>query len=120
MDVGTMAGLSLGKDQFMRLLVAQLKNQNPMDPMSNSELVTQMSQLATLEGITDLNGSFGDLLKLYSLLSGAELLGREVEYLTDSGTARRGTVQEVVRKGDSIALVVDGAQVSPSQLRRIF
>lgn len=48
---------ALGKDAFLKLLVTQLKNQNPLDPQDNSEFVAQLAQFSSLEGITTLNDS---------------------------------------------------------------
>ena len=48
---------SLGKDAFLKLLVTQLNNQNPLDPQDNSAFVAQLAQFSTLEGITTLNSS---------------------------------------------------------------
>ena len=42
---------SLGKDQFLQLLVAQMNNQNPLDPQTNSEFVAQLAQFSTVEGL---------------------------------------------------------------------
>lgn len=52
-------------DRFLKLLVTQLQNQDPMNPMDNSELTSQLAQLSTVEGISELNTSMESLLASY-------------------------------------------------------
>lgn len=85
-------------DRFLRLLVAQVQNQDPLNPMDNAQVTTQMAQINTVNGIEKLNrsvqslsGQFGPMHALQSV----SLVGREVEVpgtrlaVTD-GTARGG------------------------------
>ncbi|MHC4789753.1 MAG: flagellar hook capping FlgD N-terminal domain-containing protein, partial [Planctomycetota bacterium] len=57
MSVSTISMLSTGtqQDLFLKLLIAQLQNQDPSDPMSNTDMVTQMAQLAAVDGMNKLN-----------------------------------------------------------------
>lgn len=113
------AGLGGTNDLFMKLLIAQLQNQNPMEPMSNSEMVTQMTQLAALDGINRLNSSFQDILGLYRLVGGTGLLGKEIEY-QDDGYTGRGVVESVSMAGDTIKLTVNGTEISLDQVKAIL
>lgn len=115
----TIGMLGVQQDMFMKLLIAQLQNQNPMDPMSNAEMVSQMAQLAALDGVNSLNVSFADVLKLQRLLSGTQLLGREVEYLEDN-VPMRGTVESVSTRGGTIKLVVDGQEISLDDITKVL
>ena len=51
-------GSKLGKDEFMKLLMAEMRNQDPLDPKSNSESIAQMAQFSALEQSANLNNSF--------------------------------------------------------------
>jgi len=68
-------------DRFLKLLVTQLKNQDPMNPMDNAELTSQLAQLSTVEGINKMNDSISGLATQFrasQALQGASLIGRQV------------------------------------------
>ncbi|CEE93851.1 flagellar biosynthesis; initiation of hook assembly [Xenorhabdus nematophila str. Anatoliense] len=50
------------KDNFLNLLVAQLKNQDPTNPMQNNELTTQIAQISTVQGVEKLNKTLGSIV----------------------------------------------------------
>lgn len=68
-------------DRFLKLLVTQLKNQDPMNPMENAELTTQLAQMSTVEGVNNLNTTLDGLVsqfKTNQVMQGASLVGRQV------------------------------------------
>lgn len=69
------------QDRFLTLLVTQLKNQDPLSPMDNAQITTQLSQISTVSGIDKLNDSVSTLaaaLATTQTLSSAAMIGREV------------------------------------------
>ena len=75
----------LGQEDFMRLMVAQLENQDPTKPMDNFEFLSQIAQFGTVDGIQGLQSGFNDLSSvLYAnqALEAAGLIGNKV--VTDS------------------------------------
>ncbi|MDD1151498.1 flagellar hook assembly protein FlgD [Pseudomonas sp. TNT2022 ID357] len=83
---------ALGKDAFLKLLVTQLNNQNPLDPQDNSAFVAQLAQFSTLEGITTLNTSVNSITGNYKssqALQASSLVGRSV--IVQSGTTQVDT-----------------------------
>lgn len=71
----------LGKDEFLNLLVAQLNNQNPLEPQSNGEFIAQLAQFSTVEGVEKLNSSMESILSGYQssqALQASSLVGRKV------------------------------------------
>lgn len=71
----------LGKNEFLELLVAQLNNQNPLEPQENGEFIAQLAQFSTLEGVEKLNSSVGEILTGFhssQALQASSLVGRKV------------------------------------------
>jgi flagellar basal-body rod modification protein FlgD len=102
----------LGRDQFMHLLVTQMRNQNPLDPIKDAEFIAQLAQFSSLEGIEKLNASFGDMLSLQQFTQGSNLIGKTVEYqIADSPLLRHGTVDGVTIRDGAMNLVVGGQHV---------
>lgn len=69
------------EDRFLKLLVTQLRNQDPMNPMQNAELAMQLAQMSTVEGINKLNAGLETLLTSWrasQTLQAAALIGRQV------------------------------------------
>jgi flagellar basal-body rod modification protein FlgD len=87
-----------GEDRFLRLLVAQLRNQDPLNPLDNAEVTTQMAQISAVSGIDRLNATLRALAGAMGesqSMQAAALIGREVLLEGDglewvSGAARGG------------------------------
>ncbi|MGI6559160.1 MAG: flagellar hook capping FlgD N-terminal domain-containing protein [Limnochordia bacterium] len=77
----------LGKDAFLRLLLTELRYQDPLNPVSDKEFVAQLAQFSALEQTQNLNANFERFANLQVQLSfmtqAASLLGREVEVYDD-------------------------------------
>lgn len=77
---------NLGKNEFLNLLVAQLNNQNPLEPQGNGEFIAQLAQFSTVEGIENLNSSMQNILannQSSQALQASSLVGRKVIIPTD-------------------------------------
>ncbi|MGQ9860521.1 MAG: flagellar hook assembly protein FlgD [Thiobacillaceae bacterium] len=75
------SGLKAVEDRFLKLLVTQLRNQDPMNPMENAELTMQLAQMSTVEGINKLNAGLETLMDSYrasQTLQAAGLIGHQV------------------------------------------
>lgn len=83
------------QNRFLKLLVAQLNNQDPMNPMDNAEMTSQMAQINTVTGIQQLNQTMQSMAGQFTamqMLQGTSMIGRTV--LTEGntlGTAANGT-----------------------------
>jgi flagellar basal-body rod modification protein FlgD len=73
-------GDEFGKDTFLKLLIAQLKYQDPTNPADSTEFLAQTAQFTTVEKLNDLATAQQDLLKAQLQLGASNLLGRTVTY----------------------------------------
>ena len=75
------------QDRFLKLLVAQLNNQDPMNPMDNAQMTSQIAQINTVTGIEQLNSTVKGLVSQFSaqqMLQGSAMVGRQVLVEGDS------------------------------------
>jgi flagellar basal-body rod modification protein FlgD len=112
------ASLGLGQGDFLKLLTTQLQYQNPLDPMSGSDFTAQLAQFSSLEGIQQLNTSFGNMMLLQSVTQGANLIGRQVTYGAGAASTQ-GKVDSVQVSGGQLVLMVAGNSVPLSQVQSV-
>ena len=101
------------EDRFLKLLVAQMANQDPLNPMDNAQVTSQMAQISTVNGIDKLNTTVQGLNRQFvqmQALQGASLVGRDVILPGDRLTANdAGRVQggfELSSAADSVKIEV--------------
>jgi flagellar basal-body rod modification protein FlgD len=97
------------QDQFMKLLVAQLNNQDPMNPMDNAQMTSQIAQINTVSGINQLNDTVKSLSTQFTsmqTMQGTAMIGHDV--LLNSSTL---SVNAGVAKG-AVDLPSDASAVS--------
>lgn len=105
------------QDRFLKLLVAQMKNQDPLNPMDNAQVTSQMAQIQTVSGIERLNTSVESLSGHFAqmqALQGASLVGRDVVVAGDwLASNDEGLVQggfELTGAADSVRVeILNGA-----------
>ena len=101
----------LSKDAFLRLLITQLRYQDPLQPMQDREFIAQMAQFSSLEQMQNLNASLDSLRLMQAASQAASLIGREVTLLSPSGTDTiTGIVESVTFNLGVPQIVVDGVE----------
>jgi flagellar basal-body rod modification protein FlgD len=111
---------SFNQEQFLQLFLAQLQNQNPLDPVSDRDLIGQLTQVSTLDGIQRLNTSFADLLRLQQLTQGSDLVGKTVSFeVPGSSQPGRGVVSAVNVDGGSLVLRVGEQSIPLSRVKSV-
>jgi len=84
----------LGKDEFLKILIAQLTNQDPTDPMDDREFIAQMAQFSTLEQMTNMSTEMQRLGGILESGQAVSLLGRVVD-VAIGDTTITGKVEEI-------------------------
>ncbi len=113
---GTVTSASDLQMNFMTLLVTQLQNQNPLEPMDNQDMAAQLAQFSQLQQLESMNNSFSQVLTSLQQGYAGSLIGKDVSFATtaDDGTpeTQTGEVEEVVLDDGAIELIVGDHQVS--------
>ncbi len=112
----------LGSDDFLQLLIAQLTNQDPMEPTSNEELLNQISSIRDIELSTSLTSTLEGLTGQQRFASASTLIGQYVTGLPDStGVAASGVVIGVRFETDGLPVLQlsDGTELAIEQVNTI-
>jgi flagellar basal-body rod modification protein FlgD len=109
----------LGKDDFLRLLVTQLKYQDPLKPTDQSQFMSQMAQFSTVEGITNLQSSLDAMNKSDSVSQAVGLIGKQVTYLGEDGTTQSGLASAVSFAGGGVTVHVGDTDVTLDQIATV-
>ncbi len=114
----------LGQEDFLTLMIAQFRNQDPFEPMDNGEFLGQLAQFGTVDGIDQLNTAFGDLsTSLHSdqALRASTLVGHSVLADTDRGyLPEKGGIEGAIELDSSATNVVIDVSDASGQLIRRF
>ena len=105
----------LGKDAFLKLLVAQMKYQNPMEPTDSSQFITQSAQFTLVEQMENMAKASENMLAGQRAATAASLVGKAVQWdaslSDDPSSPGHGIVQGVRVTADGPVLIVDGWDV---------
>ena len=104
----------LGKDDFLKLLIAQLSHQDPTQPLQDREFVAQMAQFSTLEQMTNMTGELSKVLGLLARSQAVALLGKTVE-IAQGEASITGRV-EAISGSQYPQVLVDGRYYDVSQV----
>ena len=117
---GTKSAMAMGKEDFLKLLVAQLKNQDPSNAQDMEGMTQQMTQFSILEQLTNLAEMTQVSTISLSRTHAVELLGKTVTYKGGDGTLVTGVVEHVDVAGDRPTLTVGGvAGIDPDELESV-
>ena len=86
---------TMDSEMFMKLLVTQLKNQDPSTPMDTNAMMSQTTQLAMMEQVTAQTTTANENFSLQMRIAASNLVGREVSYTGPDGVEVRGTATSV-------------------------
>lgn len=104
---GANAAASLNQTEFLKLLLTQLQNQDPLKPVDNKDFVVQMAQFSALAQMGEINQNVADLLSFQSSNQAVALLGKRVDVRSADGSSRSGTVRNIDFSAGEPALTVE-------------
>jgi flagellar basal-body rod modification protein FlgD len=109
---------SLDKDDFLKLLLTQLANQDPTQPLEDKEFIAQMAQFSSLEQMNNMAADFAKMARMIQVTEAASALGKSVEII-EGDTSVQGTVKALTR-GDIPQVMVNGVNYNWEQVVRVF
>lgn len=112
---GATAG-SADKEMFLKLLVAQLRYQDPLNPADTGEFLSQSAQFTSLEKMQDVADQTALVLGAQMAFGASSLVGRPVTYTTEDGSTGAGNVNGVSFGAAGPVLDVDGVSVPLAQV----
>jgi flagellar basal-body rod modification protein FlgD len=102
------AAQTLGKDDFLKLLVGQLQHQDPLAPSDDQQWIGQMAAFSQLEQVSNTAASTQKIVDTLNTNGTLSLIGHGVTYIDANGASRSGTVETVDVAGGKATLTVDG------------
>jgi flagellar basal-body rod modification protein FlgD len=110
----------LGKDQFLKLFVAQLQHQDPMNPMQDQDFMGQMASFSTLEQVTNMAAANEAMAANLQLSQSVGLIGRTVTWTDEADASHTGVVEKVSQTDGKPVLTVSGTEgVDPTTITQI-
>jgi flagellar basal-body rod modification protein FlgD len=104
---------------FLKLLTTQLANQDPSSPMDSTQMISQTSQLASMEQLTKLTQTTTDTYSLNQRSAAANIIGKQVSWTDTDGTTKTGTASSVTFTSDGPTVTVGSSTVAMSALTGI-
>jgi flagellar basal-body rod modification protein FlgD len=114
---------SLGKQDFLKLLMAQLQNQDPMKPMDDTQMMSQMAQFSALEAAQTLNATVQSSNNMQTVFQAGALIGKYIKAVQTDGTTTTGAVTSVAFTSTSglttPTIQVNGKDVDYSTITKV-
>src|SRR3954453_17219199 len=99
---------TLGKDDFLKLLVGQLQHQDPLAPSDDQQWIGQMAAFSQLEQVSNTAETTQKIVDTLNMNGTLSLIGHTVSYLDEAGAAHSGVVSTVDVAGGTASLTVNG------------
>lgn len=115
---GRVAKQTLGKDDFLQILITQMSHQDPTSPMKDTESIAQMAQFSSLEQMTNMSKDFSKLAVMMNSSEAVSTLGKTVE-IVDGENIVSGVVEATVR-GAEPQIKVNGKLYNMDQINTIY
>ena len=115
---GRVPSQQLGKDDFLKLLITQLSNQDPTSPMEDTQFIAQMAQFSSLEQMKNMNESFNKMSAMINSSQAASVLGHNVEI--DLGDTTTSGMVEASTMSDNPQVMVNGVYYDLNRIKAVY
>lgn len=110
---------ALGQDAFFKILITQLQNQDPLNPMEDRDFVAQMAEFSSLEKTEKVYSLLEEKLSSNQVIKNSNLIGKEIT-ATVEDIKLKGVVKAVKSQGEQIFAVLDnGSEVDISYINEV-
>lgn len=96
----------MDSNQFMQLLLTELKYQDPLEPMESNQIMQQITQLNSLQELQSINGGIENLAENDELVEAASLIDTIVSYVSADGLVETGLVSGITRENEQTRLMI--------------
>lgn len=110
---------TLGQDEFLKLLTAQIQYQNPLSPQESNDYMNQMAQFSILEQLQNINTKIDNFFETEQQFQTISMLGKNVTVGNDGDTTISGVVESVKFTEKGPKVIVDGQEFSLTQVQEI-
>lgn len=118
---------ALGKDDFLKILITQLQNQDPTNPMDDREFISQMAQFSSLEQMTNMNKTLEKFIATQTdnkLVQNSHLIGKEIQWQPENSISDRNLETNIVkavrlRDGNVSVQLDNGNWILVDQIKQI-
>ncbi|HVX84244.1 MAG TPA: flagellar hook capping FlgD N-terminal domain-containing protein [Phycisphaerae bacterium] len=109
----TAGATSMSSTDFMQVMLQQLEHQDPLNPTDSNQLLTQLAQISQLQSNTDMQNNIASLTLQQSMGAAGNLIGKQVQGITESGQNTTGTVTKVQITNQQVYLQLDNGAALP-------
>lgn len=110
----------MSREDFLQILIAEISQQNPLDPLDNEQFLSQMVNMQNLETMSSLSDGIGSFEKFLHLGAASGLIGKTIVGVGEDGSELTGLVEKVTLDNGDVNLVIDGGEVPISAVREVL
>lgn len=110
---------SLSQEDFLQIMISELTNQDPLEPMDNGQFLDQLTQMQSLEATTKLTEGIESLVLGQQISSAGVLIGQQVSGVSADGSLVEGVVDRAVLDGDQVQLGIGSQFLALSSVREV-
>lgn len=107
------------REEFLKLLSAEISHQNPLEPMSSGDFLGQLAQLQQLETSASLEDTLKNLMRFQELGAAGTLLGKTVRAIADDGQPVTGPVERIRVEDSKVRLIINGRTAALGNIQDI-